>query len=104
MKLDKSLAAIVTGGASGLGEASARMLAGHGVRVALFDMNGERGEAVAGEIGGLFCAVDVTDEASVEAGLEKARATHGTERVLVNCAGIVLGRKTISRSQSGRHL
>ena len=96
MKLDKTIAAIVTGGASGLGEASARMLAGQGVKVALFDMNAERGEAVAGEIGGLFCAVDVTDEASVEAGLEKARAAHGTERILVNCAGIVLGRKTLS--------
>ena len=96
MKLDKTLAAIVTGGASGLGEASARMLAGHGVKVALFDMNAARGEAVAGETGGLFCTVDVTDEASVDAGLEKARAAHGVERILVNCAGIVLGRKTIS--------
>ncbi|MDH3194951.1 MAG: SDR family NAD(P)-dependent oxidoreductase [Hyphomicrobiales bacterium] len=96
MKLGKTLAAIVTGGASGLGEASARMLAGHGVKVALFDMNAARGEAVAGETGGLFCTVDVTDEASVDAGLEKARAAHGVERILVNCAGIVLGRKTIS--------
>ncbi|HSG96187.1 MAG TPA: SDR family NAD(P)-dependent oxidoreductase [Afifellaceae bacterium] len=96
MKLDDSLAAIVTGGASGLGEATARQLAGHGVKVTLFDMNAERGEAVAGEISGLFCTVDVTDEASVEAGLEKARTAHGTERILINCAGIVLGRKTLS--------
>lgn len=96
MKLGNSLAAIVTGGASGLGEATARMLAGHGVKVALFDRNAERGEAVAGDIGGLFCTVDVTEEASVEAGLDKARAGHGTERILINCAGIVIGRKTLS--------
>ncbi len=96
MKLDNSIAAIVTGGASGLGEATARLLAGQGVKVALFDMNATRGEAVAGEIGGLYCAVDVTDEASVDAGLQKARSAHGAERLLVNCAGIVLGRKTLS--------
>lgn len=96
MQLNSSLAAIVTGGASGLGEATARMLAAEGVKVAIFDMNSERGPTVAGEIGGLFCQVDVTDEESVDAGLEAARAAHGAERILVNCAGIVLGRKTIS--------
>jgi len=96
MQLNSSLAAIVTGGASGLGEATARLLASQGVRVAIFDMNGERGEAVAGGIGGRFCAVDVTDEASVDAGLAAAREAHGPERILVNCAGIVLGRKTLS--------
>jgi NAD(P)-dependent dehydrogenase (short-subunit alcohol dehydrogenase family) len=99
MKLDNSIAAIVTGGASGLGEATARLLADHGVKVALFDMNAERGEAVAGEIGGMFRAVDVTDEASVDAGLDAARMTHGTERILVNCAGIVIGRKTLSNDR-----
>ena len=96
MELASPLAAIVTGGASGLGEASARMLASRGLKVTLFDLNAERGKTVAAEIGGLFCAVDVTDEASVDAGLEKARGAHGAERVLVNCAGIVLGRRTVS--------
>ena len=99
MELDSSLAAIVTGGASGLGEASARMLASEGVKVAVFDMNAGRGEAVASEIGGLFCKVDVTDEESVDAGLEKARNAHGCERILVNCAGVVLGRKTVSTNR-----
>lgn len=96
MELTSSLAAIVTGGASGLGEASAHMLASHGVSVAVFDMNEERGQRVAADIDGLFCAVDVTDEASVDAALNKARSLHGTERILINCAGIVLGRKTVS--------
>jgi NAD(P)-dependent dehydrogenase (short-subunit alcohol dehydrogenase family) len=99
MILNNNVAAIVTGGASGLGEATARELARNGVRVAIFDLNGERGEAVAGEIGGLYCNVDVTDEASVDAGLDKARAAHGQERVLVNCAGIAIGAKTASRDR-----
>ena len=99
MKLQSSLAAIVTGGASGLGEATARMLSGHGVRVALFDMNGEKGEAVARDIGGVFCPADVTDEASVEAALARARSAHGVERILVNCAGIVHGRRTVTKDR-----
>lgn len=103
MILNGNVAAIVTGGASGLGEATARELARNGVRVAIFDLNGERGEAVAGEIGGLYCNVDVTDAASVDAGLGKARAAHGQERVLVNCAGIAIGAKTASRDrETGR--
>ncbi|HWT30848.1 MAG TPA: SDR family NAD(P)-dependent oxidoreductase [Propylenella sp.] len=99
MKLDSSLAAIVTGGASGLGEATARMLAGHGVSVAIFDMNRAKGEAVARDIGGIFAAVDVTDEESVEAGLATARQAHGVERILVNCAGIVHGRRTVTKDR-----
>lgn len=97
MKLDDSIAAIVTGGASGLGEATARRLASHGVRVAILDMNPERGEAVAAAIGGVFCAANVTDDASVDAALAKARAAHGTERILVNCAGIAPGKRTVSK-------
>ncbi len=97
MKLDSTLSAIVTGGASGLGAATARMLAGEGVKVTLFDRNAEEGEAVAAEIGGLFASVDVTSQASVEAGFEKARSTHGQERILVNCAGIAPVAKTTSR-------
>lgn len=99
MKLDKMMAAIVTGGASGLGEATARMLAGQGVQVAIFDMNAERGEAVARDMGALFCQVDVTDEASIEAGLTTAREKHGVERILVNCAGIAPGRRTVTKKR-----
>ncbi|MCZ8195380.1 MAG: SDR family oxidoreductase [Brevundimonas sp.] len=100
MKLDSSIAAVVTGGASGLGEGTARALAARGVKVALFDLNAERGEAVAAETGGVFCAVDVTDDASVAAGFDKARAAHGQERLTVNCAGIATGQKTVSRSKT----
>lgn len=99
MKLDNSVAAVVTGGASGLGEATARALAAQGVKVAIFDLNAERGEAVAAEIGGVYCAVNVTDDASVDAGFEKARAAHGQERVLVNCAGIATALKTLGRDR-----
>lgn len=99
MKLDSTMAAVVTGGASGLGEATARMLAGKGVRVAIFDMNAERGEAVAQEIGGVFCACDVSNEASVEAALARARAAHGVERILVNCAGIAPARRVVSKKR-----
>ena len=95
----KNKAAIVTGGASGLGEATARALAAAGAKVAIFDLNAERGEAVAAEIGGVFCPVNVTDEASIKAGFAKARAAHGQERVLVNCAGIATGEKTASRDK-----
>ncbi|MFD0915025.1 SDR family NAD(P)-dependent oxidoreductase [Pseudahrensia aquimaris] len=99
MKLSCPLSAVVTGGASGLGEASARMLAAHGVRVTIFDLNDERGESVAKEIGGSFCHVDVTDTDSVANGFEAARAAHGQERILVNCAGIGVAMKTVSRDR-----
>ena len=99
MKLDDTVAAVVTGGASGLGAATARALAAHGVRVALFDLSEEAGEALAAEIGGLFVKVDVTDEASVVAGFEAARAKHGQERILVNCAGIAPAAKTTSKGK-----
>ncbi len=99
MKLDSTLAAIVTGGASGLGEASARMLAAAGAKVALLDMNDARGAALAKELGGIFCHCDVSDEASVDAALAKARAAHGTERILVNCAGIAPGRRVVSKNR-----
>jgi len=87
MQLDSSVAAVVTGGASGLGAATARRLAGHGLRVVLFDLNAELGERVAAEIGGRFVRVDVTSEASVDAGFAQSRAAIGQERILVNCAG-----------------
>ncbi|WP_326522855.1 SDR family oxidoreductase [Sphingomonas sp.] len=99
MKLNSSISAIVTGGGSGLGEATARALAAAGVRVAVFDFNPDNGARVAGEIGGTFCEVDVTSDASVLAGFAAARAAHGQERVLVNCAGGGGSMKTVSRSR-----
>lgn len=99
MKLDSTYSAVVTGGASGLGAATAKMLASQGVKVTIFDRNSDQGEAVASEIKGTFANVDVTDQASVEAGFEKARAAHGQERILVNCAGIAPVAKTTSRGE-----
>ncbi|MBC7496486.1 MAG: SDR family NAD(P)-dependent oxidoreductase, partial [Sphingomonadaceae bacterium] len=92
-------AAVVTGGASGLGEATARALAAAGVKVAIFDMNAAKGEAVAADIGGVFCAVNVTSDESVDAGFVAARAAHGQERILINCAGTGNAAKTASRSR-----
>ncbi|WP_066806824.1 SDR family NAD(P)-dependent oxidoreductase [Sphingomonas asaccharolytica] len=99
MKLDNSVAAVVTGGASGLGAATARALAAKGVKVAIFDLQAEKGEALASEIGGVFCEVNVTSDESVDAGFAKARAAHGQERVLVCCAGTGNAVKTASRSK-----
>jgi NAD(P)-dependent dehydrogenase (short-subunit alcohol dehydrogenase family) len=98
MKL-QGCSAVVTGGASGLGEATARALAAEGVKVAIFDMNAEKGEKVAAEIGGVFCNVNVTSDESVEAGFAKARAANGQERILINCAGTGNAAKTASRSR-----
>ncbi len=100
MKLDNNIAAVVTGAASGLGAATARALAAKGVKVAIFDLQQEKGEALAAEIGGVFCEVNVTDDASVDAGFAKARAAHGQERILVNCAGTGNAIKTASRSKT----
>ena len=100
MKVDSNTAAVVTGGASGLGAATARALAAKGAKVAIFDLQAEKGEEVAREIGGVFCEVNVTDDASVDAGFEKARAAHGQERILVNCAGTGNAIKTASRSKT----
>ena len=99
MKLSSDISAIVTGGASGLGAATARRLAKSGVKVALFDLNAEAGEALAKELGGVFCKVDVTSEEQVDAAFAKARAAHGQERVLVNCAGTGNAIKTASRDK-----
>lgn len=99
MKLDNTIAAIVTGGASGLGEATVRALSAKGVKVAIFDLQEERGTALAKEIGGTFCKVDVTSDASVDAAFKQARAAQGQERILVNCAGIGGAIKTASRSK-----
>ncbi len=99
MKLDSSIAAVVTGAASGLGAATARALAAKGVKVAIFDLQQEKGEAMAKEIGGVFCEVNVMDDASVDACLARARAAHGQERVLVCCAGIGTIGKIVKRDR-----
>jgi len=99
MKLSSDISAVVTGGASGLGAATARRLAKSGVKVAIFDLNEAAGEALAKEIGGVFCKVDVTNEEQVDAGFAKARAAIGQERVLVNCAGTGNAIKTASRDK-----
>ncbi|ASE38807.1 SDR family NAD(P)-dependent oxidoreductase [Brevundimonas vesicularis] len=99
MQLNDTVAAVITGGASGLGEATARALAAKGVKVAIFDLQDERGQAVAADIGGVFCKVDVTSEESVDAGFAKARDAHGQERILVCCAGTGNAIKTASRAK-----
>ena len=99
MKLDSNITAIITGGASGLGEATARNLAEKGVRVGIFDLNEERGEAVAKELGGSFAKVNVTSEEEVDAGFAKIRGDLGQERILINCAGTGNAVKTASRNK-----
>ena len=93
------LSAVVTGGASGLGAATARALAAAGAKVAIFDLQAEKGNAMAAEIGGVFCEVNVTSDESVDAGFARAREAHGQERILVNCAGVGNAMKTASRSK-----
>jgi NAD(P)-dependent dehydrogenase (short-subunit alcohol dehydrogenase family) len=99
MDLNSSISAVVTGGASGLGEATARALAKRGVKVALFDLQKDKGEKLAAQVGGVFCEVNVTNDDSVADGFRKARAANGQERVLVNCAGTGNAMKTASRDK-----
>lgn len=100
MELNASVSAIVTGGASGLGEATVRALVAQGVKVAIFDMNAAKGTALEAELGVTFCEVNVTSEDSVNAGFAKARAANGQERILVNCAGTGNAIKTASRDKT----
>jgi len=93
------IAAVVTGAASGLGEATARELARRGAKVAVFDRDAQKGERVASEIGGVFCECDVTSDDAVAAAFASAREAHGQERVLVNCAGIAPAAKTVGRDK-----
>ena len=95
----KGIAAVVTGAASGLGEATARALAARGAKVAVFDRDTDRGTKVAAEIGGIFCEVDVTSDDKVGAAFAAAREAHGQERVLVNCAGVANAAKTVARDK-----
>ena len=96
MKVE-GLGAIVTGGASGLGAATARMLARNGAKVAIFDLNEDAGNALAAEIGGAFFKVNVADEANVIAAMDAAQAAHGAARVLVNCAGIATATRIVDK-------
>lgn len=96
MNLD-NVAAIVTGGASGLGGATARMLASRGAKVTIFDLNRKVGEATAAEIDGHFIAVDVADDTQVADALTAAEARHGVARMLVCCAGIAPAARIVDK-------
>ena len=90
-------AALVTGGASGLGEATARALAAQGARVAILDRNEEAARQVAESIGGVSCPCDITDPASTEAALARAREAHGPARILMNVAGIGTAKRIVQK-------
>lgn len=96
----QGLAAIVTGGASGLGAATAELLAARGAKVTLFDLNADLGNAKAAEIGGRFAAVNVTDEDAVANAIAEAEAVNGKARILVKCAGIGPPAKVLNRDGS----
>jgi NAD(P)-dependent dehydrogenase (short-subunit alcohol dehydrogenase family) len=100
MRLDSTVSAVVTGGASGLGEASVRRLAAAGVRVAVLDLDAARGEAVAAAAGGRFIRCDVADTDSVAGALAEAEAAHGPARVAVACAGIAPAQRLVRRDRA----
>ena len=104
MRIEGNMAAVVTGGASGLGRASAEALAQAGVKVAIFDVNEEKGAEVARAIGGLFCKVDITSEESVVAGFAKARSALGQERICVHCAMTSRRGKTLAYDKEAGRL
>jgi NAD(P)-dependent dehydrogenase (short-subunit alcohol dehydrogenase family) len=93
----RDFAAVVTGGASGLGLATAKRLAEGGAHVTLFDLNEKAGEKAAREIGGVFAKVNVADDASVKDGLDVGERAHGVARILINCAGVSHIMKTVGR-------
>ena len=94
----KGTTAIVTGGASGLGAATARLLAAQGAKVAIFDLHGEQAAQVASEIGGVACTCDVADEEQVKRAIVRASEKHGAARILVNCAGIGPSARIVSKA------
>lgn len=100
MQISKSTPVVVTGGASGLGRATAEAFAAAGAPVAIFDINEEKGNEVASAIGGTFHNVNILSEESVVAGFEAARAAHGQERVTVHCAMTAKGGKTLRFDKS----
>src|SRR5450756_238832 len=93
----KGHAAIVTGGASGLGAATARALAAAGAKVAIFDVNEKAAAEVATDINGIAVTCDVADSAGAEAAVKKAAAAHGPARILVNCAGVGPAKRIVGR-------
>lgn len=97
MKTLKNVACIVTGGASGMGAETAKMLAKQGAKVALLDMNLKQAELLAKEIQGIALQCDVSDAASAERAVAQAKEAHGIARVLVNCAGIAPGKRIVGR-------
>jgi NAD(P)-dependent dehydrogenase (short-subunit alcohol dehydrogenase family) len=96
MQID-GVAALVTGGGSGLGAATAAALAERGAKVAVLDLNAEKGEAVAASIGGLFVRCDVADAEGAKAAIDEAAGVHGVARILVNCAGIGTAARVVGR-------
>ena len=98
MQLTSDLAAVVTGGASGLGHAVATALRAAEVKVTLIDQDAEKGEARAKELGATFAEADVTSAESVANALQVARAANGPERLCINCAGIAPAAKTVGRN------
>jgi NAD(P)-dependent dehydrogenase (short-subunit alcohol dehydrogenase family) len=100
----QGIPAIITGGASGLGGATAELLAAGGAKVTILDRDRPRGEAKAAELGAKFFQTDVTDEASVAQALEAAEVAHGIARILVNCAGIGIAAKTVDREGAAHNL
>jgi NAD(P)-dependent dehydrogenase (short-subunit alcohol dehydrogenase family) len=96
MNID-GVAAIVTGGGSGLGRATAEALAAKGAKVAIFDLNAGAAEAAAKSLGGAGIACDVSDAASAEAAVAQAEAAQGAARILINCAGIGVARRVVGR-------
>lgn len=94
------MAAIVTGGASGLGKATAHILAERGAKVAIFDLNEEAGRVTAETLGGIFVAADIADDASITAALDAAEKAHGVARILINCAGIAPAVKTVGKENA----
>jgi NAD(P)-dependent dehydrogenase (short-subunit alcohol dehydrogenase family) len=98
------VSAVVSGGASGLGEATVRDLAAHGAKVVVADLNEDRGKAIADEVGGVFVKTDVSDEAQVEAAVQAAVDTGAPVRVIVNCAGIGWAERTVNREGAPHQL
>lgn len=99
MELGSNISAVVTGAASGLGAGTARALAAKGVKVGILDVNEDLGAKTAAEIGGTFARCDVTNEANVDEALATVRAAHGQERILVNCAGIAIGKRLVRKDR-----
>ena len=100
MLIESGTPAIVTGAASGLGETVASALAAAGSKVAVFDLDEDKGAAIAWKLGGIFCKVDVANPESVRDGQLAASEAHGVARLVVNCAGIAPAAKTVSRAEA----